>query len=158
MEDLQQLQQPALKPAIDKIMDDIILLTDTVQDIEQSRRELYKSVLPEGWKGLLAKPEDTHSELFGDIEARLKDCQAETKLQVVEERAKEVNTYPAKPFAPKRKMGEFSGGYQSASRGQQQRFPAKFSKNEKRFLKQSQGPVGKRSERRRDYRGRGYGH
>ena len=40
VEDLQQLQQPALKPAIDKIMDGIILLTDTVQDIEQSRREL----------------------------------------------------------------------------------------------------------------------
>ena len=113
VEELQQLQQPALKPAIDKIMDGIILLTDTVQDIEQSRRELCKSVLPEGWKGLLAKPEDTHSELFGDIEARLKDCQAETKLQeqVVEERAKEVKTYPAKPFAPKQKMGEFSEGY-----------------------------------------------
>ena len=90
MEELQQLQKPALKPAIDKIMDGIILLTDTVQDIEQSRRELYKSVLPEGWKGLLDKLEDTHSELFGDIEARLKDCQAETKLQeqVVEDRAK----------------------------------------------------------------------
>ena len=157
-QELQQLQQPALKPAIDKIMDGIILLTDTVQDIDQSRRQLYKSVLPEGWKGLLAKPEDTHSELFGDIEAWLKDCQAETKLQeqVVEERAKEVKTYPAKPFAPKRKMGKFSGGYQSGSRGQQQRFPAKFSKNEKRFSKQS--PVGKQSKRRRDYRGRGYGH
>ena len=104
VEDLQQLQQPALKPAIDKIMDGIILLMDTVQDIEQSRRELYKSVLPKGWKGLLAKPEDTHSELFGNIEAQLKGCKAETKLQeqVVEERAKEIKPYPAKPFAHKR--------------------------------------------------------
>ena len=133
----------------------VLSFLQTVQDIEQSRRELYKSVLPEGWKGLLAKPEDTHSELFGDIEARLKDCQAKTKLQeqVVEERSEEVKTYPAKPFAPKQKMGKFSGGYHSASRGQQHRFPAKFSKNEKHFPKQSQGPVGKRSERRRDYRG-----
>ena len=122
VEDLHQLQQPALKPAIDKIMDGIILLTDTVQDIEQSRRELYKSVLPEGWKVLLAKPEDTHSELFCNIEAQLKDCQAETKLQeqVVEEWAEEIKPYPSKPFAPKQRMGEFSGGYhQSASKGQQ---------------------------------------
>ena len=157
MEDLQQLQQPALKPAIDKIIDGSILLTDTVQDIEQSRRELYKSVLPEGWKGLLAKPEDTHGELFGNIEARLKDCQAETKLQEqgVEERAKEIKPYSAKPFASKRKMGEFSGGnQQSASKGKQQ---SRF-KNKKHFPKQSQGPVGKRSERRWDYRGRCYGH
>ena len=71
VEDLQQLQQPALKPAIDKLMDGIILLTDTVQDIEQSRRELYKNVLPEGWKGLLAKPEDTHSELFVKLQEQV---------------------------------------------------------------------------------------
>ena len=32
VEDLQKLQNPAIAPAIAKIMDEIILLTDTVQD------------------------------------------------------------------------------------------------------------------------------
>ena len=35
VEDLQKLQHPAIAPAIAKIMDGIILLTDTVQDCEQ---------------------------------------------------------------------------------------------------------------------------
>ena len=78
VEELKQLRQPALKPAIDKLVDDIILLTDTVQDMEQSRHNLYKTVLREGGKGLLAKPEESHNELFGNIKAWLKDCQADT--------------------------------------------------------------------------------
>ena len=48
VEELQQLNQPALEPAISKIMDGIILLTDTVQDTEQSRQDLYKNVIPGG--------------------------------------------------------------------------------------------------------------
>ena len=104
VEELKQLWQPALKPAIDKLADGIILLTDTVQDMEQSRRDLYKTVLPEGWKGFLAKPEESHDELFGNIEARLMYCQADTKLQeqVVEERAKETKKYAEKPVVSKR--------------------------------------------------------
>ena len=47
VEDLQKLQHPAIAPAIAKIMDGIILLTDTVQDCEQTRRDLYKNVIPE---------------------------------------------------------------------------------------------------------------
>ena len=141
-------------------MDGVILLTDTIQELEQSRRELYKNVLPDGWKGLLAKPDEKHDELFGNIETHLKDCQADTKLQeqVVEERAKEVKKLTDKPFVPKRKYCNFSG-YQTASKWQPQQQQAKFSKNEKRFPKQNQGPVGKQSDRRRDYRGgRGYQH
>ena len=46
--DLQQLEQPTLKPALEKLMDGVILLTDTMQELEQSRRKLYKHVLPEG--------------------------------------------------------------------------------------------------------------
>ena len=101
--DLQQLEQPTLKPALEKLMDGVILLTDTIQELEQSRRELYKNVLPDGWKGLLAKPDEKHDELFGNIETRLKDCQADTKLQeqVVEEQAKEVKKLTDKPFVPK---------------------------------------------------------
>ena len=158
--DLQQLEQPTLKPALEKLMDGVILLTDTIQELEQSRRELYKNVLPDGWKGLLAKPDEKHDELFGNIETHLKDCQADTKLQeqVVEEQAKEVKKLTDKPFVPKRKYCDFSG-YQTASKWKPQRQQAKFSKNEKRFPKQNQGPVGKRSDRRRDYRGgRGYRH
>ena len=75
-EELKLLRQPALKLAIDKLVDGIILLTDTVQDMEQSRHNLYKTVLHEGWKGLLAKPEESHNEMFGNIEARLQDYQA----------------------------------------------------------------------------------
>ena len=69
MEELKQLQQSALKPAIDKLVDGIILLTATAQDMEQSRRDLYKTVLPKGWKELLAKTEENNDELFGNIEA-----------------------------------------------------------------------------------------
>ena len=150
--DLQQLEQPTLKPALEKLMDGVILLTDTIQELEHSRRELYKHVLPEGWKGLLAKPDEKHDELFGNIEARLKDCQADKKLQeqVVEERAKEVKKFTDKPLLPTRKRCDFSG-YQTASKWQPQRHqPAKYSKNEKRFPKQNHGPVGKRSDQRRD--------
>ena len=148
--DLQQLEQPTLKSALEKLMDGVIPLTDTIQELEQSRRELYKNVLPDGWKGLLAKPDEKHDELFGNIETRLKDCQADTKLQeqVVEERAKEVKKLTDKPFVPKRKYCDFSG-YQTASKWQPQQQQAKFLKNEKRFPKQNQGPVGKRSDRRR---------
>ena len=57
VEDLQKLQHPAIAPDIAKIMDGIILLTDTVQDCEQTRRDLYKNVIPECWKRLLEKTE-----------------------------------------------------------------------------------------------------
>ena len=57
-------------------MDGIAIFLDTIQDMEQSRRDLYKTVLPAGWKGILAKPEESHNELFGYIEAHQKDCQA----------------------------------------------------------------------------------
>ena len=91
VDELQKLQQPALTPAISKIMDGIILLTDSVQDCQQTRRSLYKNILPESWKGILEKPEGPHEELFGDIDARLKACQTEQKIQdqVLEEQAKE---------------------------------------------------------------------
>ena len=72
VEDLQKLQHPAIAPAIAKIMDGIIPLTDTVQDCEQTRRDLYKNVIPGSWKGLLEKPEEQHQELFGHIETRFK--------------------------------------------------------------------------------------
>ena len=104
---------------------------------------------------------EKHDELFGNIEARLKDCQADTKLQeqVVEELAKEVKKFTDKPLMHTRKRCDFSG-YQTVSKWQPQHHqPAKYSKNEKRFPKQNQGPVGKRSDRRRDYRGgRSYRH
>ena len=80
VEELKQLQLLALKPAIDKLVDGIILLTDTVQDMEQSRRNLYEIILPEGWKGLLAKPDENHDELFGNAEAQLKDCQPDRQM------------------------------------------------------------------------------
>ena len=91
VKDLQKLQHPAIAPAIAKIMDGIIILSDTVQDCEQTRQDLYKNVIPESWKGLLEKPEEQHQELFGDIETHLKVCQTENKIkeQVVEKRAKE---------------------------------------------------------------------
>ena len=110
VEELKQLRQQALKPAIDKLVDGIILLTDNVRDMEQSRCDLFKTVLPEGWKGLLAKPKESHNELFGNIDARLKDCQADTKLQeqVVEERAKETKKYVEKPVVSKRKLCDIS--------------------------------------------------
>ena len=106
VEDLQKLHHPAIAPAIAKIMDGIILLTDTVQDCEQTRQELYKNVIPESWKGLLEKPEEQHQELFGDIETRLKVCQTENKIkeQVVEEQAKESKSQNSeKPSGGKRK-------------------------------------------------------
>ena len=140
VEELKKIRQPALKPAIDKLVDGIILLTDTVQDLEQSRRDLYKTVLPEGWKGLLAKSEESHNELFGNIEALLKDCQADTKVQeqAVEERAKEAKKNAEKLVVSKRKLCDFSG-YQNASRQQYQQ--PKFSKNENHFPKQIQGAL-----------------
>ena len=72
---------------------------------------MYKTVLPEGWKGLLAKPEESHNELFGNIEARLKDCQADTKHQeqMVKDRTEETKKYAEEPVVSKRKLCDFSG-------------------------------------------------
>ena len=147
-------KHPAIAPAIAKIMDGIILLTDTVQDCEQTRQDLYKDVIPESWKGLLEKPEEQHKELFGDIETRLKVCQTENKIkeQVVEERAKESKSRNfEKPFGGKRKSFEYTG-YDS-NKGQQHKQP----KNVRCFPQQNnQGPVGKWNNQRQGNRGRGY--
>ena len=99
MDYLKNLHLDSVSPATDKIMDGIILLTNSLQTTDQLRSDMYKNVLPSEWKGLMSKPKGPHDELFGDIEARVKDFQTQQNIlqSFQEAKDKEASSKAHKP-------------------------------------------------------------
>ena len=155
---LKQLNIASLGPTYDKLMEGVILLTNTLQNTDQMRRDLYKNVLPVAWKGLVNKPEHPTTELFGDIDTRIKDLQNDQKILVSLQEAK------ASDEKDKKKLGEknkFHGSSSTVSQPKKARYDQNkssdynndyhntgYPKNVRGFPQTRGRPSGRRGNRR----------
>ena len=161
MDQLKNTKSNLLSPITDKIMEGIILLTNTLQNTDQARRELYKNVLPTEWKGLITKPEGPHEELFGDVDNRLQELQTQQKLSSSLKEARDKdNKKTNRDKKPDERHKTFSSsrgrshdgyhGYSSSTSNPS--YGNNNSKNWRGFPQQRTRPSGKRGRRpRRDY-------